>query len=489
MLHPTPLVLVAPVGRCHIVDHARLCPARVNRRVWGRGCLLRSAGLIERGLEENKSLHRGVEAERAVLVGLILPNHAPVGTRYDPLAELASLAAGAGADVVGRLIQRRSKVCPATYIGSGKARALAEYTETKRADVIIFDNDLSPSQIREIENVTQCRVIDRTELILDIFADRARTHSARLQVELAQLEYTAPRLRGMWSHLERIAGAGGGTSAGSVGGIGTRGPGERQIEIDRRLVQKRVSALREQLARLSGRKLREVKSRGDLYTIGLVGYTNAGKSTLMNALTGADAFVADKLFATLDTRTRRWDLGGGTVALLSDTVGFVRNLPHHLVASFRATLEEAIHSDLLIHVVDAASTDAAEQISAVDSVLSEIGCGDRERIVVLNKIDAAGDDAALHCLRLRLPDAVEASAKTGAGLEKLRDRVAEHMRDQYVRLTLESDTGNGKLLAYLNRHGEILGQDYGEQFVRLDLRLPVAEVQRVVNLGGRVVST
>jgi len=447
-----------------------------------------SAGWNERGLEENKSLQRGVEAERAVLVGLILPAQAPVGTRYDPVAELASLAEGAGAEVVGRLIQRRSKVCPATYIGSGKAKALAEYVAAKEADVIIFDNDLSPSQIREIEIVSKCRVIDRTELILDIFADRARTHSARLQVELAQLEYTAPRLRGMWSHLERIAGAGGGTTAGSVGGIGTRGPGERQIEIDRRLVQKRVSVLREELARLDRRKLREVKSRGDLYTIGLVGYTNAGKSTLMNALTGADAFVADKLFATLDTRTRRCELGGGAVALLSDTVGFVRNLPHHLVASFRATLEEAIHSDLLLHVVDAASTDAAEQIRAVDRVLSEIGCGDREQIVILNKIDVAGDDAALHCLRLSLPDAVEVSAKTGAGLERLRRRIAERMREQYVHLTLESDTGNGKLLAYLSRHGEILGKDYGEESVRLDLRLPAAEVQRVVNLGGRVIS-
>ena len=449
---------------------------------------MHSAGWNERGLEENKSLQRGVEAERAVLVGLILPAQAPVGTRYDPVAELASLAEGAGAEVVGRLIQRRSKVCPATYIGSGKAKALAEYVAAKEADVIIFDNDLSPSQIREIEIVSKCRVIDRTELILDIFADRARTHSARLQVELAQLEYTAPRLRGMWSHLERIAGAGGGTTAGSVGGIGTRGPGERQIEIDRRLVQKRVSVLREELARLDRRKLREVKSRGDLYTIGLVGYTNAGKSTLMNALTGADAFVADKLFATLDTRTRRCELGGGAVALLSDTVGFVRNLPHHLVASFRATLEEAIHSDLLLHVVDAASTDAAEQIRAVDRVLSEIGCGDREQIVILNKIDVAGDDAALHCLRLSLPDAVEVSAKTGAGLERLRRRIAERMREQYVHLTLESDTGNGKLLAYLSRHGEILGKDYGEESVRLDLRLPAAEVQRVVNLGGRVIS-
>ena len=439
-------------------------------------------------LEEIIHANTDLQTERAVLVGLILPGQAPTGTRYDPLAELASLASAAGAEVVGRVIQRRARVCSATYVGGGKARELAEYAAQKRADVIIFDNDLSPSQIREIEKISQCRVLDRTELILDIFADRARTHAARLQVELAQLEYTAPRLRGMWSHLERIAGAGGGTTAGSVGGIGTRGPGERQIEIDRRLVQKRVSFLRQQIARLDRRKLREVESRRDVYTIGLVGYTNAGKSTLMNALTDAEAFVADKLFATLDTKTRRWDLGGGQAALLSDTVGFVRNLPHHLVASFRATLEEAIHSDLLLHVVDAAAGDANEQIRAVEGVLSQIGCEDHPRIVVLNKIDLADDDAPLHVLRLSLPNAVEVSARTGAGLDALRQSVLWRMREQYVRLTVQSEVGNGKLLAYVSRHGQVLGQDYSDGTVQLDLRLPKAEVHRVINLGGRVVS-
>ncbi|MCG8408610.1 MAG: GTPase HflX [Phycisphaerales bacterium] len=439
-------------------------------------------------MKEAKQTDNGIQTENAVLVGLILPGKEPSGTRYDPLAELAALATSAGAKVVGRSIQRRPKVCAATYIGSGKALELTDYAAEKEADVIIFDNDLTPSQIREIESISKRRVIDRTELILDIFASRARTSAARLQVELAQLEYTAPRLRGMWTHLERIAGAGGGTSAGAVGGIGTRGPGERQIEIDRRLVQKRVSFLKEQLTKLDQQKLREVKSRRDYFTIGLVGYTNAGKSTLMNALTGAETHVADQLFATLDTKTRRWDLGGGQVALLSDTVGFVRDLPHHLVASFRATLEEAIHSDLLLHVVDAASYDAAGQIKAVEQVLEELGCQDIPTVNVLNKIDAVQDDSAIHLLRLRMQDAVETSARTGEGLEELKQHVLDRMRDRYVRLTIETESGNGRLLAYLNQHGHILDQTYTDGTVQIDLRLPTPEVQRVVNLGGRVIT-
>ncbi|HKQ47313.1 MAG TPA: GTPase HflX [Phycisphaerae bacterium] len=419
-----------------------------------------------------------------MLVGLILPGQEPAGTRYDPLAELAALAEAAGANIVGRMIQRRPKTCPATYIGKGKAAELADYVIEKEADIVIFDNDLSPSQIRENEALCKRRVIDRTELILDIFASRARTNTAKLQVELAQLEYTAPRLRGMWTHLERIAGAGGGGKVGAVGGIGTRGPGERQIEIDRRIVQKRVSFLRGQLAQIDKRKLREVRSRSDYFTVSLVGYTNAGKSTLMNALTGAGTFVADKLFATLDTKTRRWDLGGGQTALLSDTVGFVRNLPHHLVASFRATLEETIHSDLILHVVDAASHDASAQIRAVEQVLAELGCQDIPRINVFNKIDAVGDDSAIHLLRVSQPEAVEVSAATGQGIPYVVDRVLQHMRDRYVRITVETDSSNGRLLAYISKYGHILGQDYEDGRMRLDIRLPTAEVQRVVNLGG-----
>lgn len=422
-----------------------------------------------------------------MLVGVILPGAERGQTRYDPLAELAALAKAAGAEIAGRLIQKRTKICAGTYIGHGKAEELAGYVQEKEADVVIFDNDLSPSQIRELEEHLKHRVIDRTELILDIFASRARTEAARLQVELAQLEYTAPRLRGMWTHLERIAGAGGATGAGAVGGIGTRGPGERQIEIDRRLVEKRVSFLRRQLAAIDKRKLREVRSRRDHFTISLVGYTNAGKSTLMNVLTGAGAYVADKLFATLDTKTRRWDLGDGQTVLLSDTVGFVRDLPHHLVASFKATLEEVVHSDLLLHVVDAASPDSPGQIRAVEVVLSEIGCHETPVLMVLNKTDAVGENSGIHVLRLRLPEAVEVSAARGEGVDVLADRVRRQVQSRYVRLTIDSEAANGRLLAYLRKYGRLLGQEYRDSRVRLDVRLPPAEVQRVIDLGGVVV--
>lgn len=424
--------------------------------------------------------------ETAVLVGVILPERAGRVDPYDPLKELHALADAAGAIVVDKIIQRRERIDPAGYVGKGKLEEIARRVEQHRADVVIFDNELSPSQIREIEAIARCKVLDRTELILDIFASRARTHAARLQVELAQLQYTAPRLRGMWTHLERIAGAGGGTKAGAVGGIGTRGPGERQIEIDRRIVQRRMTFLRQQLAGIDRRKLREVKARSDYFQVSLVGYTNAGKSTLMNALTDAGAYVEDKLFATLDTLTRRWDLGGGQVALLSDTVGFVRDLPHHLVASFRATLEETLHADLLMHVVDASAADAAEQIGSVEAVLAELGCADTPTVVVLNKIDALTEPAALTLLTNRKPRAVPISARTGAGVPELVQSVIDCMRGRYVRARLEAEAANGKLLAYLSQYGHVLNQSYNDGVVQIDTRLPRAELGRVTALGARV---
>ena len=291
-----------------------------------------------------------------MLVGVILPDS--TADPRDPLGELGSLAKTAGAKVVGRIIQRRHKVDAGSYIGSGKAEEIAALAVAEDAEVVIFDNDLTPSQIGQLEKIINqhagrrygegINVIDRSELILDIFATRARTYEAKLQVELAQMEYTYPRLAKMWGHLERIAsGAGGGM------GIGTRGPGETQLETDRRLVRKRVSVLKADIAKVQDRKTRLVADRtARHFTVCVVGYTNAGKSTLFNALTTAGTYADDKLFATLDTKTRAWKLERGTDVLLSDTVGFVRDLPHNLVASFRATLEEAVHADLLLHVLD-----------------------------------------------------------------------------------------------------------------------------------------
>lgn len=409
-----------------------------------------------------------VERERAILVKVMLDDRR---ADEDPLAELAELARSAGAQVVGRAMQRRSRVCAATYVGKGKLEEIRQRADAGDASVVLFDNDLSPAQIREIEAVVGRKVLDRSELILDIFASRARTHEARLQVELAQLEYTAPRLRGMWTHLERIAGAGGGKAAGMVGGIGTRGPGERQIEIDRRLVQKRVSFLRRQLAEIDRRRQREVRARRDFFTISLVGYTNAGKSTLLNALTGAGAYTDDLLFATLDTLTRKWDLGGGRHALLSDTVGFVRDLPHHLVASFRATLEEAIHADLLLHVIDASNVDAPQQVVAVERVLNDLGVGDHATLHVLNKVDAVGDPTLLAVLARQRPDALPVSARTGAGLDALRGAVCERMRGEQRDMLLDLPAADGRALDFLERFADVVERSYGDGRTRMRVRI------------------
>jgi len=278
-------------------------------------------------------------------------------------------------------------------------------------------------------------------------------------VELAQLEYTYPRLRRMWTHLERVAG-GATTAAAAVGGIGTRGPGEKQIEIDRRLVNKRVSHLKHQIAAIDRRKVRQVRSRRDVFSVCLVGYTNAGKSTLMNLLTGAGAYVADQLFATLDTKTRRWDLGDGQTVLLSDTVGFVRDLPHHLVASFRATLEEAIHADLLIHVADASHERVCQQIEAVDGVLGELGCEKAQQLLALNKIDRISDPTVFTVLAGKFRDALFTSAVKGEGGAKLAAEVARRAGGAPMPVTIHADCRNGRLMQYIARHADVESQSY-----------------------------
>ena len=389
----------------------------------------------------------------------------------DDLVELTALAESAGAVVVNRFQQKIRRINPALYIGKGKAAQLAQRVKRFKADVVIFDNDLSPGQIRDLEEIVKVKVIDRSELILDIFATRAKTKQAKLQVDLAQLEYTYPRLTRMWSHLDSVAGAGGATAAGVVGGIGTRGTGEKQLEIDRRIVKKRISELKEQLVDIDKRKLREIRGRKKLFKICLVGYTNAGKSTLLNKITDADVLVEDRLFATLDTRTKRWTLERGMEVLLSDTVGFVKNLPHHLVASFKATLEEAVLADLLLHVIDVSNPDVIRQIDSVKIVLKEIGCSSKPVLDVFNKVDILDNIGRLEMLQTLFPDAVTVSARTGSGLENLTEIVLEKFTGRQILIQVKSSQADGKIHSFLRANAVILEQQYHDGFVLIDAKL------------------
>ncbi len=408
-----------------------------------------------------------VKKERAVLVGAIVRRESV----SDDLSELNALVQSAGAVVVDHFQQKIRRINAATYIGKGKAERLRGRVQTLKADVVIFDNDLSPRQIGKLEEIINVKVLDRSELILDIFASRAKTRQAELQVELAQLEYTYPRLKKMWSHLDTVAGAGGAGAVGAVGGIGTRGPGEKQLEIDRRLVTKRISELKQDLATIDKRKIREIEGRTSSLKSCLVGYTNAGKSTLLNALTDSNVLVEDRLFATLDTKTRKWNLARGSDALLSDTVGFVRNLPHQLIASFKATLEEAVNADLLLHVVDVSNPEAHHQIESVNSVLAEIGCSEKPIIMLFNKSDAIRSIAEYETLETIYSDTLTISAKTGFGFEELTETVLARFRGSRLLLRVTASQSNGKVQSFLRAFGEIISEEYCDESVQIDARL------------------
>jgi GTP-binding protein HflX len=408
-----------------------------------------------------------VQQRKAILAAVVFPDsHLE---KEHALDELRGLVKTAGVNVVGELVQLRERPHPASCLGTGKVEELAQLVTSRGAEMVIFDNNLTPAQGRNVEEESGAVIVDRSELILDIFAANARTYEARLQVELAQLLYFRPRLKRLWTHLERIE-----------GGVGAgRGPGEKQLETDRRLLDRRVAELKRKLQGVEKRRRQTVSGRNDQVTVSLVGYTNAGKSTLMNALTDADVFVADKLFATLDTRTRRWKLPNWGEVLLSDTVGFVRNLPHHLVASFRSTLEEARQADLLLHVVDASSPEANEQIETVNLVLKKVGISCDNTILVLNKIDAAEDRSIIDVLRLRHENAICVSAATGEGIDRLTKKVGSGLGSGYVDAEVEMSAGNGKLLAWLSQHGQITDRRYTDSRVTLNCRLPRRFAERV----------
>ncbi len=404
--------------------------------------------------------------ERIIAVGVTVPP-ASVDETEAHLDELALLVDTAGADVVARVLQRRDAPDPATFIGKGKAEELRETSLEVDADTVVFDDELSPAQSRNLESLLGRTAIDRTAVILDIFAQNARTAEGRAQVELAQLRYRLPRLRGKGSSLSQQA-----------GGIGTRGPGETKLEVDRRRLLRRITALEAELAALARtrRTQRKARQRGRNRTLSIVGYTNAGKSTLLNRLTDAGVLVEDRLFATLDPRARRLELPGGEAVIVSDTVGFVRKLPHQLVEAFRSTLEVVAESDLLVHVVDAAAPDPEEQMRAVRSVLDQIGAGEVPELVVFNKLDVAPDEAK----RLVADHAgsVTISAATGEGIASLLAAASDRLRALESVIELVVPYERGDVVAALHREGEVLVEAHEDGATRVRARLDAAGAAR-----------
>lgn len=389
----------------------------------------------------------------------------PLSEVEESLRELRSLARTAEAEVTGETLCRLKEVHPGTYIGRGKADAIADEIRASGIQLIIFDDELTPAQGRNLEELFGIRVLDRTQLILDIFARRARTQEGRLQIELAQLQYLIPRLRGLWTHLER-----------QRGGIGLKGPGEKQLEMDRRHIEQRIRSIRSQLNLVRQRReeLRRGRRRHGWALLTLVGYTNAGKSTLLNQLTEAGVLADDQLFATLDPTTRRLQLAHHQPCLLTDTVGFIRKLPHHLVEAFKATLEEVNEADLLLHVIDASHPRASEQIAAVQAVLRELGAGDKPVIAVFNKTDLEqGENQAIR-LADAFPHSVRISALTGEGTVSLCQSIEDLLRERIRHLKLRIPAAEGRWLALLHAKGNILHQQVEGDILELEALLPVS---------------
>ncbi|HID57553.1 TPA: GTPase HflX [Candidatus Poribacteria bacterium] len=424
---------------------------------------------------------RDKRSERGILVGVRLEDRTHEEVE-EFLEELERLADTAGVITVGRVIQSRSRPDPAYFIGRGKVEEIAQMVEELEADMVIFDDELSPAQTRNLEEALRVKVIDRTILILDIFAQRARTKEAKLEVELAQLQYMMPRLVRQWSHLSRIVGAGPGRG---IGGVGARGPGETQLQLDRRLIRLRISQLKRELMEVERRRHIQRVGRGDIFSAALVGYTNAGKSTLLNKLADEHLFTEDKLFATLDPTTRLVRLPGKRRMLITDTVGFIRKLPHQLIASFKATLEEVTEADLLIHVVDASHPQARKQIDAVMEVLGELGAEDKPMLMVFNKIDMIEDRSQLDLLRIEFPEGVEISALKGRGLEELKGRLADEMARSEITLNLKLSYADGKIINYVHEHGTVLKSEYSENHVFLRARMARSEAMKLRRFARR----
>ncbi|GAA4140081.1 GTPase HflX [Actinomadura keratinilytica] len=447
-----------------------------------RRALRRVAGLSTELTDVTEVEYRALRLERVVLIGVWTDGTAEAAD--NSLRELALLAETAGSQVLEGLIQRRSRPDPATYIGAGKAAELRDVVAATGADTVICDGELSPSQLRHLEETVQVKVIDRTALILDIFAQHARSREGKAQVELAQLEYLLPRLRGWGGNLSRQVG---GRAAGGVG-IGGRGPGETKIELDRRRIRARMAKLRRQIADMA--KARDTKRgerrRNEVPAVAIAGYTNAGKSSLLNRLTGAGVLVEDALFATLDPTVRRAQTPGGRAYTLADTVGFVRHLPHQLVEAFRSTLEEVVDADLILHVVDGSDADPEAQIDAVREVLREIGAEGIPELVVINKADAA-DELVLARLQRREPHSVVVSARTGAGIAELRAAIEADLPGLERELRVLVPYDRGDLVARVHSRGEVLKLEHLAEGTALHARVPddlAGELERFQDLAA-----
>jgi GTP-binding protein HflX len=406
---------------------------------------------------------------RALLIGVSLP-HIPLWEAENSLEELTRLADAALLITVEHVIQSRDRIDSAFFIGKGKVEEIKKQSKKLNADLLIFDNDLSPAQMRNLEDKTEMRILDRSALILDIFSRHARTRTAQVQVELAQLNYLLPRLTRMWTHLSRQAGGG---AIRGMGSAGVRGPGETQLETDRRIIHRQINNLEKKLERINTQMATGRKSRQGIFSVALVGYTNSGKSTLMRALSNSDILVEDQLFATLDSTTRSVKIGSKNKILLTDTVGFINRLPHHLFASFRATLEEAIVADLLLHVVDLSFSNYESQMRTVDAVLRDLNLEDRPILTVFNKIDRIHSESEQIIIDAynKRDNSIAISAANKIGLEKLCSKIKEFMDGGFINLNLKIPQSEGRVLSTLKEKGDIIIEDYENNYVIMKLRL------------------
>ncbi len=411
--------------------------------------------------------------EKCILVG-VTRQFVTKAQMDESLDELELLADTAGAAAIARISQDRDRLDPATFIGKGKAEEIGKLVEEEKVSLVIFDDDLSAVQVRNLEKAFQCKVLDRSALILDIFAARARTSEAKCQVELAQLEYLLPRLTRQWTHLSK-----------QFGGIGTKGPGETQIETDRRIIRTRISHLRERLDRITQQRTTQRKERTKHTRAALVGYTNVGKSTLLNLLSGSDVLVENKLFATLDPTTRIVPLSPSSAILMTDTVGFIRKLPHHLVAAFKSTLEEVTEADLLLHVVDLLSPLYEDQIRVVQETLEDLGAADKTTLLVFNKIDRLNDRSIISALSEKYPQSVCISAMRGINIVSLKEKIQQLVNTEFVEETIVIPQSDPRLISAIYDFAEVLDRSYEDNSVHLIVRVPRKDLEHLRAIIGK----